>query len=148
MDVFPTFLKAAGGDPSRYELDGLDVLPTVAAGAPPAHERIFWEMGQQTAVREGRWKLVLHGQLVEGAPAEDDVFLADLDTDMGERRNLAGAEPERVAALRAAAEEWRAGIEERWQREWLPRVEGAAAAAVRVRPASVPPWPQSRTRST
>ena len=72
MDVFPTFLQAAGGDPSRYELDGVDVLPVVASGAPSPHGRIFWEMGQQTAVREGRWKLVLHGQLVEGAPPEDE----------------------------------------------------------------------------
>jgi hypothetical protein len=51
---------------------------------------------------------------------------------MGERRNLAGAESGRVAALRAAAEEWRAGIEERWQREWLPRVEDPAASALRT----------------
>ncbi|HEX2323940.1 MAG TPA: sulfatase-like hydrolase/transferase [Chloroflexota bacterium] len=128
MDVFPTFLQAAGGDPSRYELDGVDVLPVVASGAPSPHGRIFWEMGQQTAVREGRWKLVLHGQLVEGARPEDEVFLADLDADMGERRNLAGEQPERAAALRAAAEEWRAGIEERWQREWLPRVDDPSAA--------------------
>ena len=126
MDVFPTFLKAAGGDPGAYELDGLDVLPAVAAGAPAPHERIFWEMGRQTAVREGRWKLVLNGQLVEGAPPEDDVFLADLETDPGERTNLATAQPERAAALRAAAEAWRAGIEARWQREWLPRVNGLA----------------------
>jgi arylsulfatase A-like enzyme len=89
-------------------------------------------MGQQTAVREGRWKLVLHGQLVEGAPPEDDVFLADLEADPGERRNLAPSEPERVAALRAAAERWRAGIEERWQREWLPKVTGLTDAAVHV----------------
>ncbi len=134
MDIFPTFLQAAGGDPSRYELDGMDVLPVVASGAPSAHGRIFWEMGQQTAVREGRWKLVLHGQLVEGASPEDEVFLADLDADMGERRNLAGEQPERVATLRAAAEEWRAGIEERWEREWLPRVADPSAATVRVTP--------------
>jgi arylsulfatase A-like enzyme len=128
MDVFPTFLQAAGGDPSRYELDGVDVLPVVASGAPSPHGRIFWEMGQQTAVREGRWKLVLHGQLVEGAPPEDDVFLADLDADVGEQRNLAGEQPEHAGALRAAAEEWRAGIEERWQREWLPRIAGPSTA--------------------
>src|SRR4029453_7358796 len=56
MDVFPPFLPAAGGDPAAYELDGLDVLPMVARGAPPPHARLFWEMGQQTAVREGDGK--------------------------------------------------------------------------------------------
>jgi arylsulfatase A-like enzyme len=126
MDVFPTFLEAAGGNPADYEVDGLDVLPMVAGGAPSPHGDVFWEMGQQTAVRRGRWKLVLKGQLVEGAPPEDDVFLADLDADMGERTNLKDAHPDVVADLRAAAEQWRAGIEARWDRAWRPRMNGVA----------------------
>ncbi len=124
MDVFPTFLQAAGGDPAAYELDGLDVLPMVARGAASPHDQIFWEMGQQTAVRRGDWKLVLHGQLVEGAPPEDDVFLTNLAADPGERDNHAPRRPEIVAELRAAAETWRQGIERRWEREWQPAVTG------------------------
>jgi hypothetical protein len=81
-------------------------------------------MGRQTAVRRGQWKLTLNGQLVEGAPPEDDVFLADLDADMGERVNLREQHPALVAELRSAAEGWRQNIEERWQREWLPRRNG------------------------
>jgi len=114
MDIFPTFLKATGGDLTRYELDGLDVLPMVADGAPTPHERLFWEMGDQTAVRRGKWKLVLNGQLVEGRPPEDAVFLADLDADMGERANLSEDLPEISNDLRSAAEAWRAEIEEHW----------------------------------
>ncbi len=127
MDIFPTFLIAAGGDPSAYEVDGLDALPMVADGAPSPHQGrpIFWEMGKQTAVRRDRWKLVLDGQLVEGAPPEDDVFLADLATDLGERTNLKDRHPDLVADLRHLAEDWRAGIETRWQREWQPRATGA-----------------------
>ncbi|RKY58262.1 MAG: sulfatase, partial [Candidatus Latescibacterota bacterium] len=79
MDIFPTYLKAAGGDPSEYELDGLDIMPMVAEGAPTPHKEIFWEQGGQTAVRRGKWKLVLNGQLVEGAPPEDEVHLSDLE---------------------------------------------------------------------
>lgn len=120
MDIFPTFLGAAGGDPGRYELDGGDLLPLLTAGAPSPHADrcLFWEMGKQTAVRRGRWKLVLGGQLVEGAPPEDAVHLADLEEDMGERHNLCAAQPGVVAELREAAETWRAGIEARWEREW------------------------------
>jgi arylsulfatase A-like enzyme len=120
VDVFPTFLRAAGGDPGRYEVDGSDLLPWLCEGAPPPHAEscLFWEQGRQTAVRLGRWKLVLEGQLVEGAPPEDAVHLADLEEDMGERRNLAAALPERTAELRAAASAWRAGIESRWAAEW------------------------------
>ena len=106
MDVFPTVLKAAGGDLLEYELDGLDVMPMVADGAPSPHTEIFWEMNQQMAVRRGRWKLVLKGQLVEGAPPEDEVHL------------------QIVEGLTEAADAWRAGIEERWTGYWLPRANG------------------------
>jgi arylsulfatase A-like enzyme len=77
-------------------------------------------MGRQTAVRKGSWKLVLHGQLVEGAPPDDEVFLADLSTDPAERTNLRERYAELVAELRDAATGWRQGIEERWEREWRP----------------------------
>ena len=127
MDVFPTFLKAAGGDPSGYELDGLDVMPMVADGAPTPHDRIFWEMGEQTAVRQGPWKLVLNGELVEGAPAEDAIHLANLDEDMGERVNLKDEHPQLVAELEEAARTWRDGIERRWRDEWKPRMRGATS---------------------
>jgi arylsulfatase A-like enzyme len=124
MDIFPTFLAAAGGDPSSYELDGLDILPVVTEQEASPHDQVFWEMGQQTAVRSGDWKLVLKGQLVEGAPPEDEVFLANLAEDMGERVNLAQKRPEIVAELRGKAETWRRGIEERWEREWQPMITG------------------------
>jgi arylsulfatase A-like enzyme len=124
MDIFPTFLAAAGGDLGAYELDGRDVLPMVAEQGASPHDEVFWEMGTQTAVRRGDWKLVLHGQLVEGAPPEDDVFLTNLADDMGERDNHARRRPEIVDELRAAAESWRQGIEARWEREWQPAPSG------------------------
>lgn len=115
MDVFPTFLKAAGGDLSQYQLDGLDLLPMVADKSPSPHGPIFWEMGKQTAMRQGQWKLVLNGQLVEGAPVEDEVFLADLKADPGERTNLRNAFPDVTQQMKTAAEAWRAGIEKHWE---------------------------------
>jgi arylsulfatase A-like enzyme len=124
MDVFPTFLNAAGGDPSAYELDGVDLIPMVADGCVPSERDIYWEMGQQTAVRRGRWKLVLQGQLVEGAPPEDAVHLSNLNSDMAERHNLADQYPELTAGLTVAAEDWRARIERRWSGEWLRQVQG------------------------
>jgi arylsulfatase A-like enzyme len=124
MDLFPTFLRLAGGDPAAYELDGTDLLPALAHRAAFPERDLFWEMGAQTAVRRGPWKLVLNGQLVEAAPPEDDVHLADLDDDMAERRNLADRYPELTAELSAAAEQWRTGIELRWQDEWLPHIRG------------------------
>lgn len=121
MDIFPTFLAAAGGRVDAYELDGCDVLPMIADGAASPHRDLYWEMNRQTAIRRGDWKLVLQGQLVEGAPPDDDVFLVDLARDMSERYNRRAQHPEMVEELRLAAEAWRAGIEARWEREWLPR---------------------------
>ena len=124
MDLCPTLLGISGGDPSAYDLDGVDLMPALADGSELPERDIFWEMGQQTAVRRGAWKLVLSGQLIEGAPPEDDVHLSNLDEDMGERHNLKDVYPDLAAELTAAAEDWRAGIERRWQDEWLPRVAG------------------------
>ena len=120
MDIFPTFLQAAGGDLDSREIDGIDLMPYLTGTAPPPEREIFWEMGQQTAVRRGDWKLVLNGQLVEGAPAEDQVHLADLAADMGERQNLHTAYPDLSAELQTNAETWRQDIEERWEREYAP----------------------------
>lgn len=124
MDIFPTFLKAAGGDASKYELDGADIMPMLAEGAAAPERAFYWEMNEQTAVRKGKWKLVLKGQLVEGAPPEDEVFLADLDADMGEKKNFKDEHPDIARDLTRDAEAWRAEIEERWEREWLPNSEG------------------------
>ena len=124
MDVFPTVLTAAGGEPGRYELDGVDLLPYVRDGQAPAPRDLYWEMGPQTAVRRGSTKLVLRGRLVEDAPPEDDIHLADLATDMGETTNLKDRDRRYTQELKEAAEAWRAGIEERWERDCSPDRQG------------------------
>ncbi len=124
MDVLPTFLAGAGLDPAAYEFDGVDLLPSLERGASWPERDLFWEMNDQAAIRRGDWKLVLKGQLVEGAPPEDQVHLANLATDPGERQNLAAAEPARTEAMRAAALNWLDGINARWRREFDPEVQG------------------------
>ena len=124
MDIFPTLLNAAGGDLSAYKLDGLDIMPYVTSHAPLPERDIFWELQGQTAVRRGRWKLVLDGVLVEDAPPEDAVHLSDIVADMGERVNLNSRQPEIAATLRAAAQSWRAGIEARWEDEFARLAQG------------------------
>jgi arylsulfatase A-like enzyme len=119
MDVFPTLLTAAGGDPSRYEVDGLNLLPYVVEGRRPAERTICWEMDQQTAIRRGPWKLVLNGQLVEGAPAEDAVHLSNLENDLSEEVNLQDQFPELTRELSQTVAAWREGIEQRWGREFF-----------------------------
>ncbi|NLF29680.1 MAG: sulfatase-like hydrolase/transferase [Planctomycetes bacterium] len=124
MDILPTCLAGADIDPNDHVLDGADLLPLVAGGRPPAARDLFWELGDQTALRSGDWKLVLNGRLVEGGACEGAVHLANLADDPGETRNLAAAEPERTEAMKAAALAWREGIEQRWQREFDPAAQG------------------------
>lgn len=124
MDIFPTMLSAAGVDPNRYEIDGTDLLPHVADGAPLPERDLYWEMGDQTALRRGDWKLVLNGRLVEHESPPDEVHLSNLREDMGERTNLRDAEPTLTAELRGAAERWRADLEARWQRDFSPERQG------------------------
>lgn len=124
MDVFPTFLKLAGGDIDNYELDGADVFAMLTEGAPSPHSHVFWEMGRQTAVRLNQWKLVLNGQLVEGEPPQDEVHLANLDLDMAESKNLKDVHPDVVEELTRAAIAWRDEIEQRWTNYWEPRQNG------------------------
>jgi arylsulfatase A-like enzyme len=114
MDLFPTLLKLAGGNPGDYRLDGLDIMPMLTEKAPSPHGAIFWEMDKQTALRKGNYKLVLNGVLVEEGPCKDDVFLANLAEDPGEKSNLAAEFPRLAGELRAEAEEWRAALEKHW----------------------------------
>ncbi len=118
MDIVPTVLEAIGADASAYELDGTSVLSHVVDGDDLQERTIFWEMEGQTAVRSGRWKLVLNGQLVEDDVPIADVHLSDVVSDPGESNNLADSEPQVAAALKALAENWRAGIEKRWEEEY------------------------------
>jgi arylsulfatase A-like enzyme len=108
MDTFPTFLRAAGGDPGKYDLDGTDLMPALENNAAWPQRQLFWEYGDQTAVRDGNWKLVLNGRILNAPDKANAVHLSDLSKDPGETRNLADAQFEVTARLRQAAEAWRA----------------------------------------
>ena len=85
---------------------------------PSPNRTLFWEMNDQTAMRRGRYKLVLNGVLDEwDVPV--DVFLSDLDEDMSESVNLADVMPELTRELTEEAMAWRSGIEKRWEDEFL-----------------------------
>lgn len=118
MDVFPTLLSIAGGDPAKYELDGLDISDVLMNGGKTPHEEIYWEMEMQTAIRQGNYKLVLDGQLIEGEPPQDPVFLSDLSVDPSETTNLAAQYPELTEELKEKALAWRARLEANWDEKF------------------------------
>ena len=110
MDAFPTFLRAAGGDTAKYDLDGTDLLPALTNNAAWPERQLFWEYGEQTAVRDGNWKLVVNGRILDKSKPEEAVHLSDLSADPGETQNLAAAQPEATARLQQAAEAWRTSM--------------------------------------
>ena len=114
MDLLPTF--AAIGDcplPSGLKLDGTDLTELLTNGEPLPHRMLFWERGtgvemrnfnrRLMAVRDGTWKLVRE-------KAEKPLELYDLQSDPGERHDIAHEHPEVIDRLQKAFEEWKADV--------------------------------------
>lgn len=93
IDVFATIAAAAGVPvPADRTMDGGDLL-----AGPVARDAIYWRSGGYRAMRAGDWKL----QVTE-RPARARLF--NLAEDPTEQRDLAAAQPQRVAAMRAMLE--------------------------------------------
>ncbi len=102
LDVAATAVALAGL-PTDPVLDGVNLIPFFTGrkeGAP--HEILFWRWIAQSAVREGKWKLLV------GGPRE---YLFDLDADPEEKRNLLAQHPEVARRLRARLEAWGGGLQ-------------------------------------
>ncbi len=97
IDFLPTLLSAAG-IPCNADMDGVDLIPYLTGkekGRP--HEMLFWNVGDQYAIRDGDWKLV------ETANGRG---LFDLATDPEELYDLSTAHPERIASMLLYYSEW------------------------------------------
>ncbi len=97
VDMFPTLAALAGGDTgASLPLDGMDVWPVIAEGAPsPRHEIVYNVDPVAGAVRRGDWKLVWQAAL----PPRIELF--NLADDPAEARNLAAGFPALTADLQA-----------------------------------------------
>ena len=115
IDAYATILAAAGVEPPNDRvIDSRDITPALTGKLDgPLHERLYWNWMDKDsddgwAIREGRWKLLTDKKGME---------LYDLETDLGETRNLASQQPERVRELLAAYQNWRSELEPRIQRQ-------------------------------
>lgn len=125
LDVLPTVLAAAGVESkSEWKLDGVNLLPFLDGRRSDApHDALFWRFGEQVAVRRGDWKLV-KGTGSEGVTAGRGrgsiagAELYQLKDDVGETKNLAAANPEKVRELAALWTQWDAGnVDPKWHPE-------------------------------
>lgn len=106
MDIFPTMLEAAGGDPSRYELDGVSLLDMLVNGGPNPHDWIAWNLRGQRAIRRGDWKLVLNGIFRDSDETPPPIWLSKITEDFSEATNLADENPDEVWYLREILDPW------------------------------------------
>ena len=104
LDILPTACAVAGAK-ADADVDGVDLLKRLnGADTTAPHEALYWRFGPQKALRKGKWKLV---DWRDFETKQDSGWqLYDLEKDIGEKNNLAKAEPQLVAELSAAWEKW------------------------------------------
>jgi arylsulfatase A len=97
LDVLPTLVNLGGGTvPADNKIDGGDIWPLLAGdpGAKSPHEVFYYFHGLGLeAVRSGPWKLHL---------AKSELY--NLESDIGEARNVAAENPETVKKLTTLAQ--------------------------------------------
>lgn len=115
-DFYPTMLDMAGLPLLRDQhQDGMSLVPVLQQSGSLERDAIYWHYphyGNQggspgAAVRSGDWKLI---EFFE----DDRVELYNLQTDIGEQRNVAESEPRRVQELQAQLHAWYQKVDARF----------------------------------
>jgi arylsulfatase A-like enzyme len=85
--------------PPDSALDGVDLLPLLAAGEDKTPSRDFyWRFWNQAAVRSGDWKFLRAG--------DNRKMLFDLARDRGEQKNVIADHPDIASDLEAKLAAW------------------------------------------
>lgn len=133
LDILPTALAAAGVESKpEWKLDGVNLLPYITGEKKDApHEALYWRFGGQLAIRKGPWKLVkapaeggATPQSLGAVASTEGAELYNLDEDIGESKNLAASQLEKVKELAAAWNAWNAELV---APKWLPGKGGKKA---------------------
>ena len=117
----PVRARRLGPDGDGDRADGL---------AAPGRGRLLGDRRRRRPCAEADWKLVLNGLLIDDLPQRTRSTCRISRRTWPSARILPPRTRGLVAELRAAAERWRAGIEERWEREHAARMVGENAFAV------------------
>ena len=128
MDIFPTVVELAGGK-ALPDRDGKSLVSIINKQANASgHDHLCFTDGKKTwSIRQGDWKLIespgwnhTNYKLNENNMAEptdnykypSGIQLFNLADDIGETKNLAEAQPERVKAMRKLYQDWRSQMGE------------------------------------
>ncbi len=118
IDIMPT-VAALGKAEYPTTFNGNTITPVAGtslvsafANQPIPERALFWEHEMNRAIRQGKWKLVSSGELMEGGYGSWKNYqngpweLYDMEKDRGEFKNLAGQYPEIVQDLIAKWQSW------------------------------------------
>jgi arylsulfatase A-like enzyme len=103
LDVLPTLVEMSGGElPGDLVLDGYDLTSSLVGQQPSPRDSMFYYRDYRLmAVRHGRFKahFITQDSYVPGSQLvtdHDPPLLYDLEVDLGEKRDIAAANPEIV----------------------------------------------------
>ncbi len=106
IDIFPTLADVVQVSVARqWQVDGVSLMPVLTGKGVLERQALFWHYphyhhdAPASAVRSGPWKLIHFYE-------DDRDELYNLAIDIGETRNLAAQERERVAAMRKLLDLW------------------------------------------
>ena len=116
MDLHTTFLAAAGvTTPAPKPLDGINLLPLLAADAKPIERSFFWRIDrsnrQQHAIRHGKWKYINDGNTMD--------LLFNLETDISEHTDLGYQHPDILQDLKTELKAWEAEMDASEREVWV-----------------------------
>ena len=124
IDVMATCLDVAGAAHPRtlagretVPLEGKSLLPILQGTQREPHGALYWEHEGNSAVRQGKWKLVSR------YPNQWELY--DLEADRTEQNDLADSHLDRVREMSALYEQWvkRVGVRT-WPLQGRPEVPG------------------------
>ena len=87
------------------DTDGISIAPTLlgADSSQKLHEMMYWEYGNQTAVRYGKWKAIQPGK-PKGSKQNQPWELYDLSSDVSESTSVADSHPDVLEGMKAFAD--------------------------------------------
>jgi len=113
LDATATALAVAGVDVKpEWKQEGVNLLPFLEAKkSTPPHDALYWRFGKQMAIRAGDYKLVRYdsnADTLTGARSQPITAakLYNLKDDLGETKDLAASQPEKVQELQSMWDAW------------------------------------------
>ena len=109
-DLLPTIASFCGIDNIPVDVEGMDISDLITDNDTIGERTLHWKLGSQWAVMKNNWKLI-------GLPVDpsgkipldkenDRLFLANLDEDSTESKNLAGEYPKILEQMIGEFLEW------------------------------------------